>query len=149
MWATILGLVLSTAFQGALCDFRPFHNDVEYMQGKWGNYTRQRFLSDDKVLAPVANVMVPAQDGVSPSKHLLWVPHTPILPLVHPVILDTKTLSVVWYGDHHAKLGAATGTCNGSDYIFYWSRTGQLVSEGRFFFVRTCSSCISNRLELI
>lgn len=117
-------------------DVAPFTSSTEYGQGKWGNYTRQRFLSDEEVIAPVANILTAAQPGASPSKHLFWVPMGPGLPQPHPILLDTKTLSPVWYGSLNAKLGAATQSCNGSKYITFFSRTNKDIrKEGNFHFV--------------
>ncbi|KAG8628186.1 hypothetical protein KVT40_004059 [Elsinoe batatas] len=120
--------------QGGLCDIPPFNNSSDYLNGKFGNYTRQRFLSDEGVIAPVANVLVPAGEGVSPSRHTLWVPTGPRVGVTHPILLDTKTLSVVWHSSMNAKLGAAKGRCNGTDYMYHWSQTGTQFHDGRFFF---------------
>ncbi|PNS19530.1 hypothetical protein CAC42_7374 [Sphaceloma murrayae] len=144
MWSFCVTLLLSTAIRSTFADFTPFNNDFEYMSGKWGNYSRQRFLSDEKVIAPVANILVAPQPDVSASKHMLWVPMGPSLPSTRPMILDTKSLSTVWYSDHHARLGAHRGSCNGTDYIYHWSQTGEYRSEGRFFFFNSRYELVHN-----
>ncbi|PNS15286.1 hypothetical protein CAC42_5457 [Sphaceloma murrayae] len=126
-------------------DVAPFNNSAEYGEGRWGNYTRQRFLSDEEVIAPVANILTPARYGTSPSKHLFWVPMGPGLPQAHPILLDTKTLSPVWYGSLNAKLGAATQSCNGSKYITFFSRTNKDVrKEGMFHFLNSHYESVYN-----
>ncbi|TKX19721.1 hypothetical protein C1H76_7919 [Elsinoe australis] len=69
----------------------------------------------------------------------------PGLPQPHPILLDSRTLSPVWYGSLSAKLGAATQSCNGSNYITFFSRTNKDIrKEGNFHFLNSNYESVYN-----
>ncbi|PNS14795.1 hypothetical protein CAC42_2024 [Sphaceloma murrayae] len=107
-------------------DFLPFRNSAEYMIGTYGNYTRQHFLSQPDVIAPVANILVQPSDEVSPSKYIMWAPASVHTPPTHPMMLDANSLSPVWYGPriNPETLHASIQSCNGTDYVAFWSGFG-------------------------
>lgn len=110
----------------AVADYPPFNNSAEYMNGVWGNYSRQHFLSQPNIIAPVGNVITQPTDDVSPSKYIMWTPAGPYVPPTHPMMLDAKTLSPVWYGPriNPETLASTIQTCNNTDYITFWSGFG-------------------------
>ncbi|KAF2226269.1 ASST-domain-containing protein [Elsinoe ampelina] len=119
-------LSLSSLPHYVCADFPPFNNSAEYMAGRWGNYTRQHFLSQPDVVAPVANILVQPTDQVSPSKYIMFAPAGRYGPPTHPMMLDTHTLSPVWYGPqiNPETLHASIQSCNGTEYIAFWSGFG-------------------------
>lgn len=145
----LLVLQLCSVFPALVtADVKPFNNSVAYAEGKFGNYTRQQFLSDRSAVAPVANVFVEAQPGVSPSKYVVWSPVGPYLPEpdAHPMILDAETLSLVWFGPRHdlVTMGPYVQSCNGTEYITFWSGFNlDSRPAGHFYMVSTSQSAFS------
>ncbi|KAF2222166.1 ASST-domain-containing protein [Elsinoe ampelina] len=110
-----------------LADFPAFQNDTDYAKKKWGNYTRQHFISEPAFWGPpVPNVVVSPQPGVSPSKHVMVTPYGYRLPRSNPMLLNAEDMSVVWYGPRLSwdTLGAAVQECNNTQYITLWSGFG-------------------------
>ncbi|PSK33437.1 phosphatidylserine decarboxylase [Elsinoe australis] len=109
-----------------VADYPPFKNSAEYLNGTLGNYTRQHFLSQPDAIAPVGNILTQATDDVSPSKYMMWTPAGPHGPPAHPMLLDAKTLSLVWYGPriNPETLASTIQTCNDTEYITFWSGFG-------------------------
>lgn len=104
-------------------DKTPFIKSEEYMKGGYGNVPRQRYLSDPDVIGPVGNFLVPPKSGLSPSRYIFWTPFVYTSVRTHPTILDANTLAVVWVGPAHSlrAMGATVQSCNGSQYITWWS----------------------------
>lgn len=104
-------------------DVLPFSNSKEYQDGELGYYPNQTFRSDPHVLAPVANVLVRAKEGLSPNQYITWAPTGPRIPAQGPQLLDADTLSLVYQapnlnGDN---FGISVQSCNNTDYLIYWS----------------------------
>lgn len=107
----------------ASADVFPFRNSTEYQNGVMGEYPAQAFVSDPDVLAPVANIIVEAQDGVSPEKYTTWAATGPNIPEQGPQLLAVDTLSVVYQAPLFGleNFGLTVQTCNGTDYLIWWS----------------------------
>lgn len=103
-----------------------FNNSSSYLQGHYGDYPVQSYISNPEIVGPVANVLIPPKDGVSPSGYILWTPVAPHSPHRGPSVLDANTLSLVYQGPVYDKetIGANVQTCNGTDYITWWSGKG-------------------------
>lgn len=119
--AIILALVLVT-ITGVVADFGPLYNDKDFEDGIWGSYPRQSFLSLPGAEAPVANIIVKAQQGVSSGRHLVYTPQGPIVHRAWPMILDSTDLSLVWSGppSHMDTLNGDVHECNNTQYLTFW-----------------------------
>lgn len=117
--------LLSSFCEQALADHPPYNNSIEYLDGAFGPYPRQTFLSHEAI-APVPNVLVSAQDDLSPSRYILWTPAGVPDAGLRPMILDATDLSVVWYAPlvGAETLGATVQTCNDTEYITFWTGEG-------------------------
>ncbi|PNS13755.1 hypothetical protein CAC42_3248 [Sphaceloma murrayae] len=95
------------------------------MSGTWGNYTIQTFLSDQQIVAPIANILHQAESGLSPARHIVWTPTSPHVSNTTVSILDAKTLSLVWSKPSTSdnNLASAIQSCNHTDYISVWTGT--------------------------
>lgn len=118
-------LCFSTLFLSVSADIRPFLRDDGYQKGEFGNYPRQYFVSDPSIVAPIPNVIVEPQEGVSPNEYITWAPTGPGVPLHGPQLLDPKTLSVVYQAPLLGpdNFGLSVQTCNNSDYLVWWTGT--------------------------
>lgn len=143
----VLSLILLLLLDRAAADVVPFLNSEAYMHGAWGNYTRQRYLSDPHITGPVANFLVPPQPGVSPSKYVMWAPGGPYLPRTRPMMLDATTLATVWQGPVYGfeTMGPTVQSCNGTEYITWWSGADiQGYKQGRFYLFNTNYELVYN-----
>ena len=108
-----------------VADIQPYFNDQGYLDQRYGPYPNQTFISDLDVVAPIANILTPPQEGASAARHVLWTPFGPELgePINAPSILDSQTLSLVYQGPIYDDKPTATSvqTCNGTDYLTWWS----------------------------
>lgn len=106
-------------------DHPPYENSEEYLDGAFGAYPRQTFLSNDAI-APVPNVLTPQHESVSPSRYIPWTPAGVPDAGLRPMLLDATDLSVVWYAPlvGAETLGATVQTCNDTDYITFWTGEG-------------------------
>ncbi|KAF4552371.1 Hypothetical protein D9617_10g073520 [Elsinoe fawcettii] len=114
-------------FSCVIADYPALQNDTDYEDKKWGNYTRQHYITEPSFWGPpVPQVMVPPQPGVSPSRQIMITPFGWRLPRSNPIMLDSTDLSVVWYGPRIAQdtLGAAVQECNNTKFITFWSGYG-------------------------
>ncbi|KAF2156462.1 hypothetical protein K461DRAFT_319016 [Myriangium duriaei CBS 260.36] len=126
-------------------DFPPFHNDQATKEGVWGNYTRQAYISNDDVVGPVANIIVPPQQGVSPSRYVTWAPGGPRLPHARPMLLDANTFSTVYAGPDFGdeSMSPTIQSCNGTNYLTWWSGHGKEGYKwGRYYMM-------NNRYEIV
>ena len=108
----------------SLGDVAPFVNNQAYQQGELGPYPRQNFFSDREIIAPVANIIVEQQDGISSARYVTWAAHGENITTV-PQLLDAETLSVVYQGPQYAEdtFGFTVQSCNNSDYLVWWAGT--------------------------
>lgn len=136
--ASLACILLS--FSSPVCaDYPPFNNNEDAATGFYGNYTRQAYLSDDSVIGGVANIIVPPQQGVSPSRYVGWAPGGPMLPLTHPQLLDANTFATVWSGPVNGEqtMGPTVQSCNGSQYLTWWSGDDvDSFKQGSWYIVR-------------
>lgn len=125
----------------ALSDVPLFSNDEDYQFSRYGPYPRQRFFSDPDVIAPVPNVIVPPQEGVSANEFVTWSPHGDGVPVHGPQLLDADTLSVVYQGPAFAEdnFGISVQSCNGSDYMVWWSGTNINGRAAGHFYIASLS----------
>lgn len=125
--------------EGAAADYSSYNNSHEYMDGAYGPYPRQRFLSSDAI-APVPNIVVSPHDDVSSSSYVLWTPAGVPDVGARPMILDARDLSLVWYAPMMGPetLGATVQRCNDTDFITVWTRTGEPDwKAGAYYLVRS------------
>lgn len=130
-------------------DVPPFIDSEDYQFSKYGAYPKQYFFSDPAIIGPVANVIVPPQEGISPNRLVTWSPHGDEVPAHGPQLLDPDSLSVVYQGPTFAEdnFGITKQSCNGSDYLVWWSGTNIAGrAAGHFYIVRQllrshCKSC--------
>lgn len=104
-------------------DVIPFTRSDRYQDGTFGNYPAQAFISDREAVAPVSNVVLEAQKGVSPNRFITWAPAGSAIPLTGPQILDTDNLSLMYqapvFGSDN--FGLSVQTCNDTSYLIWWS----------------------------
>ncbi|OBW64608.1 MAG: Uncharacterized protein AUREO_053230 [Aureobasidium pullulans] len=131
----------------ALSDVPPFLNSEDYQFSKYGPYPRQRFFSDPEVIAPVPNIIVPPQQGISPEKLITWAPHGDQVPIHGPQLLDAETLSVVYQAPafDEDNFGISVQSCNGSDYLVWWSGTNiDGRAAGHFYMLNSTYHSVFN-----
>ncbi|PNS17784.1 hypothetical protein CAC42_3179 [Sphaceloma murrayae] len=129
-------LTFSSVINQVLGDVPPFENDQAYMDGYWGNYSRQHFITEEFWGSPVPNIRTPPQKGVSPSTHMMFTPASPKMPRANPIMLDVNDMSVVWYGPrmNWETLGSTVQECNNTKYITFWSGAGaEGWKEGQYY----------------
>ena len=117
-------LVLLYLLCAVSADIAPFYDSEAYAAGLYGNYSRQAYISDLSFEGPVAHIMVPPQEGVSPSRFVGWAPGgPPPLPQTHPMLLDAHNFASVWSGPalHYETIGPTVQTCNNTEYLTWWS----------------------------
>jgi len=116
-------LILFSAYQHVGADLPPFVQNKEFINGDYGWDTRQQYVSDPGIPGLVGNYLIPPKQGLSPSKYIFWSPFTYSNLRTHPMILDATSLAVVWSGSDMAyhSMAATVQTCNGTDYITWWS----------------------------
>lgn len=136
-------LLVLTAVPAVLGDVPPFINSSAAEDGIFGNYTRQVFLSDPSVVAPVANILFKDDRELSPSKYVGWAPLGIMLDSPPPMLIDAHSFSTVWSGP---VLGQDTynptvQTCNGTEYLMWWSGNvaGRMYGRGRYYLVSRSS----------
>lgn len=122
-----------------LADREPFYNDTDYLQRHYGDYPRQKYLSDLDAIGPVPNVIKPSLDSTSAGRYVGWAPAGPHMPQTHPQLVEPYTGTLVWYGPavtDNNTIGPTVQSCNGSSYITFWA--GDHVYDrfvGRYYFV--------------
>lgn len=133
----VLSFLVAIPFVAA--DYPAFNNSQDALDGRYGKYPIQRYISDPELRTPVANVLVQPQEGVSPKKYIMWAPGGAGLPITGPMMLDAATLNTVWQGPVTAAetIGTTVQTCNNTDYITSWSGRGHAGGKaGMFHIVR-------------
>lgn len=139
---SIAAAVVLCLFRTSVADITPFFDSEAYDAGLYGNYSRQAYISDDSFVGPVAHLLVPPQNGVSPSRFVGWAPGGPDLPQTHPMLLDAHNFGVVWNGPALGSqtMGPTVQTCNNTQYLTWWSgEEGDDHKQGRYYMVRIAS----------
>ena len=137
----------STLLISVNADILPFNNSLEYMNGSYGAYPRQRYLSNSGIVGPVANVITSADRGQSPSKYVMWSAEGSFGD-VNPMMLEANTGAVVYsapaYQSH--AMGPTVQQCNATNYISWWSGVGQIDSRsaGRYYIYNTDYELVYN-----
>ncbi|TIA47410.1 hypothetical protein D6C77_10245 [Aureobasidium pullulans] len=147
MFPFVLFLSLLSNILPALSDVPPFLNSEDYQFSRYGPYPRQRFFSDPEVIAPVPNIIVPPQQGISPEKLVSWAPHGDQVPIHGPQLLDAETLSVVYQAPafDEDNFGISVQSCNGSDYLVWWSGTNiDGRAAGHFYMLNSTYHSVFN-----
>ncbi|THV68594.1 hypothetical protein D6D28_06557 [Aureobasidium pullulans] len=147
MFPFVFFLSLLSNILPALSDVPPFLNSEDYQFSKYGPYPRQRFFSDLEVIAPVPNIIVPPQKGISPEKLISWAPHGDQVPIHGPQLLDAETLSVVYQAPafDEDNFGISVQSCNGSDYLVWWSGTNiDGRAAGHFYMLNSTYHSVFN-----
>ncbi|TIA19652.1 hypothetical protein D6C80_02830 [Aureobasidium pullulans] len=147
MFPFVFFLSLLSNIVPALSNVPPFLNSEDYQFSKYGPYPRQRFFSDPEVIAPVPNIIVPPQQGISPEKLITWAPHGDQVPIHGPQLLDAETLSVVYQAPafDEDNFGISVQSCNGSDYLVWWSGTNiDGRAAGHFYMLNSTYHSVFN-----
>lgn len=152
-------LLLSPIYASA--DVAPFSNSEEYQEGAYGNYTIQTYITEPGFQVPVPNVIVPPQDGASPSKYIIWTPVGFGTGMNNngPMMLNATDLSLVYRAPMYTEpkvapwgresIGATVQTCNGTDYITWWAGKGHWGRKaGRYYVVCALSDSTSQFTDL-
>ena len=84
-------LVLLYLLCAVSADIAPFYDSEAYAAGLYGNYSRQAYISDLSFEGPVAHIMVPPQEGVSPSRFVGWAPGGPPPERACPALRDNRS----------------------------------------------------------
>lgn len=142
LFASFFSFLLVLIFSVTVhADLPLFNNDLEYKNATYGAYPRQRYLSNPNVVGPVANIITSPNSALSPSKYVLWAPGGKDLPSAHPMILEAQTGAIVWSGPTYEweAIGPTVQSCNGSDYITWWSGSGLIDGRkaGMFYIYNT------------
>lgn len=131
-----------------IADVPPFYNSQAYQDGAFGNYTLQTYITEPAFEVPVPNIIVPPQDGASPSEYIIW---TPVgfgkgMNGNGPMILNATDMSLVYRAEEYGlygsqpyrqeTIGATVQSCNGTDYLTWWAGRGRYgKKEGRYYVV--------------
>lgn len=132
--STLATLFLTSRFLGASADYPAFHNSSEYLDGKYGYYPTQRYITEPDLRTPVGNILIDQQPGAAPETSFMWSPGGParFVPITGPMMLDANTLDTIWQGPVFAEqtIGAVVQTCNNSQYMTFWAGKGWANGKG-------------------